>query len=154
MDAPGPEGDWFTAGLRFDCGRCGDCCTGPPGRVGFDTAELGAMARHLGILPFQFLRDHARRIDGRWSLREVPRENGDHDCEFLRRDAAGLARCSIQPVKPLQCRTFPFWKDVLASEAAWRARARRCAGMRSGLEGEGTLHDADAIRRARDSNPD
>jgi Fe-S-cluster containining protein len=147
--------DWFERGLRFDCGRCGDCCTGAPGHVWFDAEELGEMARHLGILPFQFLRDHARQdpASGRWSLLEVRRRNGDHDCEFLRRGGDGLARCAIQAVKPRQCRTFPFWKEILASEEAWRARAGRCLGMRRGQDGEGTLHDADAIRRARDSNP-
>lgn len=62
---------------------------------------------------------------GRPSFRERP--NGD--CVFY--DKAG-ARCSIYPVRPAQCRSFPFWAELLESESAWDAYAKRCPGMNEG----------------------
>jgi len=45
-----------------------------------------------------------------------------------------LARrgCSIYPVRPLQCRTWPFWDTNLASKSAWDRAAQRCHGMDHG----------------------
>src|SRR5688572_26062518 len=63
--AEGATPPWYAAGLRFDCGRCGNCCSGPSGRVWFDREELLAMARFLGELPFEFRRKFTRSLDGR-----------------------------------------------------------------------------------------
>ena len=35
---------WYADGLRFECSQCGDCCTGEPGYVWVDEAEITAMA--------------------------------------------------------------------------------------------------------------
>ena len=68
-DPPSPP--WYKDGIRFECVRCGNCCSGPPGRVWFQPDELAAMAEYLGLLPFQFQERYARRLDGRPSLAEV-----------------------------------------------------------------------------------
>ena len=41
------------------------------------------------------------------------------DCVFWEGDAG----CAIYPVRPTQCRTFPFWSEHLRSPEAWRERA-------------------------------
>ena len=38
----------------------------------------------------------------------------------------------VYPVRPLQCRTYPFWPEVLASRQAWQREARRCEGINRG----------------------
>ena len=35
---------WFKDGLRFQCTQCGDCCTGAPGYVWVNKAEIEALA--------------------------------------------------------------------------------------------------------------
>ena len=40
--------------------------------------------------------------------------------------------CSIYPVRPLQCRTFPFWPEYLRSPESWDEAARRCPGVNQG----------------------
>jgi len=40
--------------------------------------------------------------------------------------------CGIYAVRPLQCRTWPFWDGNLASKDNWDASARRCPGMNRG----------------------
>ena len=63
----------------------------------------------------------------RYSLTEKP--NGD--CTFLKREN-GKALCSIYPVRPVQCRTWPFWSSNLRSREAWESAANNCPGMNNG----------------------
>src|ERR1700749_5036452 len=35
---------WWHEGLRFKCSECGDCCTGAPGYVWVNRAEIEALA--------------------------------------------------------------------------------------------------------------
>jgi hypothetical protein len=37
-------------------------------------------------------------------------------------------------VRPLQCRTWPFWTENLASEKVWNHSSKRCPGMNQGKE--------------------
>jgi Fe-S-cluster containining protein len=43
-------------------------------------------------------------------------------CIFLDRTTN---HCQIYPVRPVQCRTYPFWPTVTASVASWNAECRR-----------------------------
>lgn len=147
--------EWYSEGMHFSCTQCGNCCTGPEGYVVFDARELGAMAEFKGMEPAEFLVRYARPFDGGWSLTEVERD-GQFDCVFLRPDPkTGKRGCSIYPVRPSQCRTWPFWPDNLRSRKAFAAAAKRtpCLGMTQGLEGEGTFYPVEKIRIQRDATP-
>lgn len=111
---------WFEHGLTFGCTGCGACCTGAPGRVLVTDDEILAISVHLGTSEENFRRNHLRVDEGGWSLLE--REGGD--CEFL---LAG--RCTLQPVKPRQCRTYPFWLGNIRSPEAWLGAAAACPGI-------------------------
>ena len=39
---------WYQAGLRYECSQCGDCCTGAPGFVWVNKAEIAELARQTG----------------------------------------------------------------------------------------------------------
>jgi len=151
-DAEPEAHEWYAEGLRFTCTQCGNCCTGPSGFVWFDDAELTRMAEHLGLTREQFLRRYARRVGRRWSLNERKSSYG-YDCIFLDRDENGKALCTIYPVRPAQCRTWPFWPENLHSPEDYHRASRRCPGMQKGLEGEGELHPLQQIRIRRDATP-
>jgi len=123
---------WFDGGLRFSCTQCGNCCTGAPGYVWLSPPDEAAVAAHLGLATAEFRRRYTRLVGDLLSLVEKP--NGD--CVFLTDDH----RCAIQPVKPRQCLTFPFWPRLVASRAAWREAAEGCPGI-----GSGALFPADEI---------
>lgn len=132
--ASGMASEWYADGLRFSCTQCGNCCTGPPGAVWFNQAEGRAMARHFGLEESAFLSTYARRIDGHWSLNETKTEQG-LDCVFLdRKTIPGKAVCSIYAVRPVQCRTWPFWPENLKTKRHWQTikRATPCPGMDTG----------------------
>ena len=128
------SGPWYAEGLRFECTCCGNCCTGPEGAVWFSVQEGRAMAKHLKLSYEDFLARHSRVIEGHRSLNEHETVHG-FDCEFLDRTTEpGKAFCSIYEVRPLQCRTWPFWTEVTRSKASWDRMRKEtpCPGMGNG----------------------
>jgi uncharacterized protein len=118
---------WYKDGLRFECTQCGNCCSGDPGYVWATKEEIGRISQFLGRTDGWLDAKHLRRVGFRYSLTE----RRDGDCIFLKREG-GKSMCSIYPVRPLQCRTWPFWTVNLQSQAAWDESSRRCPGMNSG----------------------
>jgi Fe-S-cluster containining protein len=125
---------WYQDGLRFRCTRCGNCCTGAPGFVWVNSAEIAAIAEHRGESAAETTALHVRKVGSRHSLREQP--NGD--CVFYDR-AQG---CTIYPVRPRQCRTWPFWDSNVATPADWQRTCTTCPGS-----GQGELISAEEITR-------
>jgi hypothetical protein len=116
--------------LSFGCTRCGRCCAGPAvGHVWVTPEEITAIARHLGLTAEQMHQTYVRCIGGGWSLRE---RRDNHDCLFLSPAGPDGRGCSIHPVRPTQCRTWPFWPDNLRSPEAWAHTASRCQGVNRG----------------------
>jgi Fe-S-cluster containining protein len=134
---------WYADGLRFTCTWCGNCCGGAPGYVWVSPQECRAIARRLGLSLEQFEQAHTRRVGLRRSLLEL--ENGD--CEFLVREPEGRTHCAIHPVRPVQCRTWPFWRSNVATQRAWEQSARHCPGIN-----QGEHHTSQAIQEALRQN--
>ncbi len=118
---------WYKDGLSFTCTQCGNCCSGAPGYVWATREELAGIAKFLGREDGQLDSTYVRRVGLRFSLTE----RSDGDCIFLRREG-GKAMCGIYPVRPLQCRTWPFWTENLRSEKDWERVGRNCPGVDSG----------------------
>ncbi len=126
---------WYASGLRFECTQCGGCCGGFPGFVWVSEGEADAIARHLGVSRAKFLKQYCMHAGKRVTFREV----GDYDCIML--EDGG---CRIYDLRPVQCRTFPFWNENLMTRTSWNAAARKCPGM-----SEGKLHASEEIERLR-----
>ena len=56
-------------------------------------------------------------------------------------------QCRVHAVKPSQCRTFPFWSELLDDERAWLEARRDCPGMDAP---DGRLYSTEEIRKIRD----
>ena len=128
------EDPWYKDGLRFECTRCGHCCTGPPGYVWVDEDETKAIAAFRGESHEQTLGLYTRNVRRRRSLRE--KANGD--CVFYDR----VKGCTIYAVRPRQCRTWPFWESNLATPEAWERTCEICPGS-----GKGELIPPEEITR-------
>jgi Fe-S-cluster containining protein len=152
---------WYAEGLRFACTRCGACCRGE-GYVWVDAREAAGLADHLDLALGDFGRRYLRLVGNRLALVDGP----DGACVFW--DDG----CTVYPVRPRQCRTFPFWREHLADERAWEAVAGESPGVNRGrryraeeierlLSGEGGtaspegLFEApgEPIRSTESSNP-
>lgn len=116
-----PKEPWYAQGLRFSCTGCGECCTGSPGYTWVSLEEIAAIADYLKLSISEFSKRYLKRVGNRFSLVE----RGPHfDCVFLKEK-----RCQIYPVRPTQCRTFPFWPEHLHSQEGWEEAAARCEGI-------------------------
>ncbi len=118
---------WYVAGLSFECTQCGNCCSGEPGYVWATKEEIAGIAKFLGRTDGTLDKKYLRRVGLRYSLTEKP----GGDCIFLKR-ADGKSMCGIYPVRPLQCRTWPFWKENLKSADAWNEANQNCPGLNRG----------------------
>ncbi len=118
---------WYRDGLSFRCTQCGNCCTGAPGYVWLTRDEIDGIAAFLNRK--ELGPEHLRRVGSKYSLTEDRRTG---DCCFLKRLPDGKRVCGIYPVRPLQCRTWPFWDDNLESPDTWADAATGCPGMNKG----------------------
>lgn len=113
---------WYKDGLRFKCTECGKCCTGQPGFVWVTLEEMEKMARYLDISLPEFKRKYVRQKNNRYALIEKRSEN--NACIFL----TGK-KCTIYPVRPKQCQSFPWWPENLNSEESWQIASLSCEGI-------------------------
>ena len=125
---------WYQDGLRFRCTQCGNCCTGAPGYVWVTDEEVEDIARHRGESPVETLALFTRLIGKRRSLKE--RAGGD--CVFYDRKQG----CTVYPVRPRQCRTWPFWESNAVTKHTWERTCEICPGA-----GEGELISSEEITR-------
>ena len=115
---------WYQDGLRFRCTRCGHCCTGDPGNVWVNDEEIEALADYLHETPYEVTALYTRRAGRGSSLRE--KANGD--CVFYDREQG----CTVYPIRPRQCRTWPFWESNVSTPEAWKKTCEACPGSDHG----------------------
>jgi uncharacterized protein len=106
------------------------------GEVYLTEQDLLRIAAHLSTDPAEFEAKYVHRTTRSLRLRKP----SDRQCLFHQN-----GRCSIHPIKPVQCRVFPFWPEIVETEASWNETALRCPGMN-----RGPLVQIEAARRLSD----
>lgn len=112
---------------RFRCTGCGQCCTGDPAThyVAVSRDEQKRIYRFLGISARQFRRQYLETAaDDSEGIRLLD----SNRCPFLQPDQ----RCRIYSVRPDQCLTYPFWPELVTSQANWEQEQSRCEGIGRG----------------------
>ncbi|HWB85172.1 MAG TPA: YkgJ family cysteine cluster protein [Bryobacteraceae bacterium] len=110
-------------GLRFECQPgCTACCR-QQGYVYLTESDIARAAGFLGLPRAGFEKKYVYRTRNLRRLR-VPRAA---HCPFLEETG-----CSIHPAKPVQCRIFPFWPELVDSRRRWRQTASYCPGIGKG----------------------
>lgn len=130
MSRPKPGDPWYAKqGLKFSCTSCGICCKGPdPGWVIVDEVDILRLVEELGMTTTAFGKKYLRRVtvEGQAVLSLIEKRN--HDCTFWE-DGVG---CQVYMSRPQQCRSWPFWPEVIASKTAWQEASAVCPGMDQG----------------------
>ena len=121
---------FFDFGIRFECRRCGACCTGDPGIIRISGLEIQDLADFLKMPASDLIRMHLRPIETGFSIAEET----DGRCRFYDQG------CRIYPVRPLQCRIYPFWFSRMRSERQWKKTLGQCPGI-----GHGPLYSRERI---------
>ena len=113
-------------GFRFACvPGCSRCCD-VEGYVYLTEDDLLRAAAYVGLSPAEFEQRYVYRTRHLIRLRK-PKGKGALQCHF--RDGRG---CSIHEVKPVQCRLYPFWPEMVENVRLWRKAARSCPGIGTG----------------------
>ena len=112
---------------KFDssaCAECGGhCCTGESGYIWAKYTEIEKMATFVNLSIEDFATMYLRKVKHRYSLIEKQLATDNFACIFFDESEK---RCSIYPVRPLQCRTFPFWEQFKHDEKEVR---KECPGI-------------------------
>lgn len=112
--------------IRFECTGCGACCYGSRNAyVLVSAAQAEKIRHHLGLSSSWFRRRYLCRLG---AGQQGIRLEASGRCPFL----LDAGKCRIYPVRPIQCRTYPFWSEVMSTRTAWQAEARRCEGIGKG----------------------
>ena len=103
-------------------------------------ADLKRAAGFVRISAAAFERKYVYRTRNRMRLR-VPRRT---HCHFLVEGG-----CGIHPAKPVQCRTFPFWPELVDHPRAWTNTAKYCPGIGKGklVQIKDVREQAEEVRR-------
>lgn len=132
---------WYAGGLHFECQQCGRCCAGPAeGYIWITKPEIKMLAEFLDMTVDDLQKSYVIRIGTRSTIIEEPRTN---DCMYLTKTKSGRG-CAIYPVRPNQCRTWPFWSYNLASSGDWNMAGAKCPGIN-----RGRLYSFEEIERLR-----
>ena len=110
-------------GVRFTCqAGCINCCD-QDGYVYLTEDDLKRAAAFTGMTVRAFEKKYVYRTSRQMRFRK-PRHK---QCPFLLDHG-----CSIHPGKPTQCRTFPFWPELVSAPAAWKRTSQYCPGIGKG----------------------
>ena len=126
---------FYASGLRFSCRRCSACCRYESGYVFLSEQDIELLVTELQTDYAGFIKTYCRWVpqnQGRECL--SLKEKTNYDCIFW--DSG----CTMYHVRPLQCRTFPFWQPIVANAGAWEIAGSSCPGIDSGV-----LHGKEAI---------
>jgi len=99
--------------FQFDGSKCkecgGKCCIGKAGNIWITVQEIPRLMQFLKV-GFDELRDkYIEKRGYRFSIKEVKIDTDNYRCVFFDMDTK---ECSIYEIRPIQCRTFPFWNDL------------------------------------------
>jgi Fe-S-cluster containining protein len=108
-------------GLQFKCTECGACCTGAPGYVWITKEDIQRLSKHLQIEEKELKEKYCRLVNGKYSLKE---DLKTFDCIFLKNN-----KCSLYNARPKQCRTYPFWNEVIKNKKSWDEEVNFCPGI-------------------------
>lgn len=113
---------FFDDGICFECRQCGQCCMGEPGTIYVTRDEIASLAAYFRLSIAEFTERYLYPFKDSFSIGE----HSDGRCLFYDNG------CTVYPLRPGQCRTFPFWFSNLRSEKRWRRVEKACPGIGHG----------------------
>ncbi len=119
---------FYENGLHFECTQCSNCCRLDPGYVFLSYNDLDRLLEHFDISKDQFIKKYCRIVDMGEHKRLSLIEKTNYDCIFWKNGG-----CEIYSARPLQCRSYPFWKPFLTDKKSWDIEAQSCTGMNHGV---------------------
>jgi Fe-S-cluster containining protein len=102
----------FKDGFNFSfetsaCDTCaGNCCIGESGYIWVTHTDMQNISEFLKEKIYVFYKNYINKVKYKYSLKEIEYNDG-FKCVFFDEKKRS---CGIYRVRPVQCRTFPFWE--------------------------------------------
>ena len=107
--------------LNFKCHQCGNCCRGD-GQVFVSAEEISRMADHLDMNYMDFRIQYLTKYHNQ----NILKSKYNLDCIFLESDSS----CKVHPVKPDQCKKWPYWPEMIHDEESFEDGQSYCEGLK------------------------
>ena len=128
---------FYNEGLSFSCTRCSACCRHESGFVFLSETDVSSLAAEFKLPVERFIKAYCRWVPSKENTERLSlREKSNFDCIFW--DSG----CKVYNSRPLQCKTFPFWPNVLNLEESWTWTGENCPGIN-----KGKLHNMKEIEK-------
>ncbi|MDP2792209.1 MAG: YkgJ family cysteine cluster protein [Rectinemataceae bacterium] len=114
-------------GLRFECQQCSFCCRGSPGFVWLSEADISGLCAYFAMDLGKFSRSYCRSVEVVGGRALSLKEKSGYSCIFLEN---GI--CAVYAARPVQCRSYPFWEEIIDTETSWASEASFCPGIGKG----------------------
>ena len=113
-------------GTNFECQGSGNCCVsrGSYGYVYLSLLDRQRLAKSFKLSLKKFTQKFCDKNNRYYHLKEL-KKNGD--CIFLIDK-----RCSVYKSRPIQCRTWPFWKENMKVKEWNNNIIKFCPGIGKG----------------------
>jgi hypothetical protein len=128
--------EFFKKGISFECQGSSNCFVsrGNYGYVYLSKKDLTNIVKYLNLTTDLFEKKYCEFLDGYLHLKEI---NINGNCQFLKNK-----KCSIYSARPMQCRTWPFWKENMNAKKWKKELIDFCPGI-----GKGRLISASIIQK-------
>ncbi|MGL4986789.1 MAG: YkgJ family cysteine cluster protein [Treponemataceae bacterium] len=138
---------FYKDGLDFSCTQCSCCCRHEPGFVYISQKDLDLLLASLNVTANEFVKKYCRWVfsykahdSANVSEALCLQEMSSYDCIFWKNG------CTVYDARPIQCRTYPFWDFLLATEKAWIAEKKSCPGI--GAKSSKSFDEIESLRKA------
>ncbi len=114
-------------GIRFECQGSGNCCVsrGTYGFVYLSKKDIKKLSIGFKTTEQNFVKNYCQKTDGFIHLKELKKNNGN--CIFLKDN-----KCTVYKLRPIQCRTWPFWPENMNTKTWNNDIAKNCPGVGKG----------------------
>ncbi len=139
---------------------CGACCRGfEEGEVYLYMDDISRLTKFLGYKNKAGLRKFARKylkiIEDSFYWKEPGAKRGcnykfqtlgfkfigdDDRCSFLDKN-----KCTVHKARPMQCKIFPFWVQMLEHFSNIKDYSIKCSALQNSLENRGKFHSREEI---------
>lgn len=116
---------FYSEGLQFQCQGSAKCCVsrGGYGFVWLTKTDRKALAKHHGMTLRDFTETYCELQDKIYKLKE----SQTADCIFLRGK-----KCGVYEARPTQCKTWPFWPELMNARSWNKDVVAFCPGVGKG----------------------
>ena len=108
----------------FACERSGNCCARPESFVRVSDADVTAIGNFLGLSEQGVRSRYVQRGSDTLVAGLGTR------CVFLE-ESPGAAACTIYPVRPARCQSWPYWDELRGNSAMLAEAMRFCPGIKA-----------------------